>query len=44
MPQYTRIWWTCGKFIILICKIGATVNERHCKSNDPENENNNLEL
>jgi hypothetical protein len=28
MPQYTRIWWACGNFIIIIYKLVATV-KRH---------------
>jgi hypothetical protein len=27
MPQYTRIWWACGNFIIIIYKLGASVKD-----------------
>lgn len=33
MPQYTRIWWACGNFIILI-------NKLYAKSRDPTSEHN----
>jgi hypothetical protein len=28
MPQYTRIWWACGNFIILIYKLAVIVEKR----------------
>lgn len=34
MPQYTRIGWACGNFIILICKLPAILSDT-ANSNDP---------
>jgi hypothetical protein len=31
MPQYTRIWWACGNFIILIYKLVASVTGHRSK-------------